>query len=150
MTNTTENLLPCGHCGALSRMISSHGAYRICCSACGIETLFQEKKRAIATWNNRVVEKPKWTSKTPTETGLYHLCRNGVIYTALITESITTDHPGYDENELYILYGSSFDYLGSVGEYPDRSEEYFNDGNEIDSKWLKIDFPAPPEEGAEI
>ena len=88
-----------------------------------------------------------WTKETPTTPGLYHLCRNGVIYVALITKSITPDHPGYDGNELHILDGSSFDYMGYIDEYPDHSEEYFNDGCEIDSKWQKITVPALPEEG---
>ena len=63
MTDTTEKLLPCDRCGASPRMQSDHGSYRIICSTCGIQTLFQEKKRAIATWNRRAAEKPKWTKE---------------------------------------------------------------------------------------
>jgi len=138
MIETTEKLLPCAHCDSSDveyRSDIGHQWHFLSCTGCGHRTTFyRSKAEARAAWNRRAAEKPKWTTEPPTETGLYHLYRNGVIHTALITKSCTPDHPGYDENEVHILDGISFDYWGTIDEY-------------LDWKWLKIDVPALPEEG---
>ena len=130
--NTIEKLLPCGHCGALSRMISSHGAYRICCSACGIETLFQEKKRAVATWNRREADKPKWTTDNPKESGWYYCFCDA--FTSVTLVMICMEH-----NSLYALDVSST--LSTCTPF-----DFYRQYKQYNLRWLKVDFPALPEE----
>ena len=157
MTETTEKLLPCPFCNGEAKVFNHHDFdknvqvfhnYFVACRQCCAQTDNdgETELSAIAAWNRRVADKPKWTKETPTETGwtketpketgLYYLYRHGAIYTALITESCTPEHPGYDKNEVHILDRGSFDYWGTIDEY-------------LDCKWQKITVSALPEKGEE-
>jgi len=74
MNNITEKLLPCRYCGQTSGLFTheEHESNYVGCHECNIMTdCFVALKDAIAAWNRRDAEKPKWTNEPPTEEGLY-------------------------------------------------------------------------------
>ena len=80
MTDTTEKLLPCDHCACVAILRKTENrwgdtCYVVECSNeedCGIATMmFRNKQEAIAAWNRRAAEKPKWSKETPTIPGRY-------------------------------------------------------------------------------
>jgi len=103
MTDTTEKLLPCPFCGATEEQtanIVTAGKYAVMllsvhefgdeqakqdthpfyvqCVECGKSTsCYQTSEEAIAAWNHRVAEKPKWTKEPPTEPGWYWVAGEG-------------------------------------------------------------------------
>ena len=133
MSETSEpKLLPCEHCNEKLQCIRKDDGYyyRIVCSDCGIKTsLHMTIEEAIAAWNRRVAEKPKWTKEPPTEEGWYCLFNHwasSMMQSAWVFKR---------EEKLWVKINSQlYSMRDFCKAYPNAS-------------WLKIDIPAPPEKG---
>jgi len=140
MTDTTEKLLPCAHCGAeLPFMQNYQGLYQIQCRTCDIETRFQPKKYAIAAWNLRVAEKPKWTKEPPTEEGCY----------LMLTKVRTTDFYGkaIPSVVLVLMHKGVLKFQAFRTLNGWKTIDEFCDFHAPILGWQKIHIPAVPEEG---
>ena len=160
MTDTTEQLLPCGHCACVAILRETENRWGdACCFVkcsneedCGVDAMFfRNKHEAIAAWNRRadtvndelyvawklgfekgrsIAEKPKWT-KEPEEDG-HHWAITGESR-GLVLVFV---HDDYDDG--FVVEHEGNPKRLSLDEYIDR---FYVSG------FCKIDIPALPEKG---
>ena len=138
MTDTAEKLLPCQqmlpclHCKQTSGLFTheERGANYAGCHECNIQTAcFVTLKDAVAAWNRRAAEKPKWTTETPTASGLYWV---------------------YFDNDavlpVQLEWGNFYKrlYVSLLGQMPQPLDLFLENNDNV--YWADLDIPALPEE----
>jgi len=136
MTDTTEKLLPCPFCGRVGEGYQCHESdmHFVECTnkKCPVQPhtdWFETESEAIAAWNRRVAEKPKWTKETPTETGWY----------------CVFNHWAPSMMQSAWVFKKDDKWWATINGQEPYRVEYLRSH----LQWLKIDIPALPEEGGE-
>ena len=130
MSDTTEKLLPCPFCGHAADGDWA-GEFAVMCKNCPAEIQDETEEHAVAAWNRRVAEEPKWTEE-PSEDGMYLVKLRWLVF-CHVRQGTVGFIPTHPLGKKISMEYREIDEIKEL--YPE-------------ARWLKIDIPALPEEEA--